>query len=492
MATRQSVLFSWDDVERLPELKRLGFVLDNLPDGDLVAALEARRGRGRDEYPVSAMWRALVAGMVFGHESSASLLRELGRNPALLSLCGFDPLGRQSAPKRTLARRADGAAEGVCEASPRRDGVPTAWAFSRFLSSVAELEERSGAVSGMVDALRRRLMAELPGCGRHLGYDGKAVPSKSTGRTSARTGKTSDPDADWGRHETRGVDGRSGKAWTRVKSWFGYGLHLIADVEHELPVWFEVERASRSEAKVLDAGVDELFGAEPELAADCEDFCADRGLDAGPLKGKLWDAHGVRPLIDVREMWREEKEMPDRDPAKPILRPLSARGDGNVLHSEKGEVFCRCPATGEERPMAYQGFEADRGALKYRCPAAACGLECAGREACLRDAGSRAGDHGRVVRVDLATADRRMFTPTPWGSPSWRRGYNRRGALERINARLDNSFGFERHFVRGRAKMKARLGLALAVMMALALGSVAAGRPERMRSLVDPGLPLAA
>ena len=142
--------------------------------------------------------------------------------------------------------------------------------------------------------------------------------------------------------------------------------------------------------------------------------------------------------------------------------------------------------------MAFQDFEADRGTLKYRCPAAAYGLECKGREACLRDAGSKAGDYGRVVRVDLATHDRRMFTPTPWGSPSWQRGYARRGALERINARLDNSFGFERHFVRGRARMKARLGLALAVMMALALGSVAAGRPERMRSLVDPGLPLAA
>ncbi len=492
MATQQSVLFSWDDVERLPELRRLGFVLDNLPDAEIVAALESRRGRGRDEYPVPAMWRALVAGMVFGHESSASLLRELGRNPALLSLCGFDPLGRQSAPKRRLSRRADGAAEAVVEASPRRDGVPTAWAFSRFLSSVADLEERTGAVSGMVDALRGRLMAELPGYGRHLGYDGKAVPSKSTGRTSARTGKTSDPDADWGKHETRGVDGKTGRAWTKAKTWFGYGPHLVADVEHELPVWFEVERASRSEQKVLDAGVDELFVAEPELAAGCEDFCADRGLDAGPLKRKLWDAHGVRPLIDVREMWREEKEMPDHDPAKPILRPLSADGGGNVLHSEKGEVFCRCPATGAERPMAFQGFEADRGALKYRCPAAAHGLECEGMEACLRDAGSRAGDYGRVVRVDLADRDRRMFTPTPWGSPSWKRGYARRGALERINARLDNSFGFERHFVRGRTRMKARLGLALAVMMALALGSVAAGRPERMRSLVDPGLPLAA
>lgn len=492
MATQRSVLFSWDDVERLPELRRLGFVLDNLPDAEIVAALESRRGRGRDEYPVSAMWRALVAGMVFGHESSASLLRELGRNPALLSVCGFDPLGRQSAPRRTLARRADGTTAVREEARPWRDGVPTSWAFSRFLSSVADLEDRTGAVSAMVDALRGRLLAELPGYGRHLGYDGKAVPSRSTGRRNAKTGEASDPDADWGKHETGGVDGRTGKAWTKVKTWFGYGLHLIADVEHELPVWFEVTRASRSEAKVLDAGVDELFGAEPSLAAGCDDFCADRGLDAGPLKRKLWDAHGVRPLIDVRELWREEKEMPDYDPAKPILRSLSARGDGNVLHSEKGEVLCRCPATGEERPMAFQGFEADRGTLKYRCPAAAYGLECKGRQACLRDAGSKAGDYGRVVRVDLATHDRRMFTPTPWGSPSWKRGYARRGALERINARLDNSFGFERHFVRGRAKMTARLGLALAVMMALALGSVAAGRPERMRSLVDPGLPLAA
>ena len=40
--------------------------------------------------------------------------------------------------------------------------------------------------------------------------------------------------------------------------------------------------------------------------------------------------------------------------------------------------------------------------------------------------------------------------------------------------------------------MKTRLGLAVAVTMALSLGAVLADRPERMRSLVDPGLPLAA
>ena len=492
MATDRSMLFSWALVERLPELGRLGFVLDNLPDAPVVAALEAKRGRGRDEYPVAAMWRALVAGVVFGHESSASLLRELGRNPALLDVCGFDPLGRQAPTRRTVVRDASGSASVVHEAQPRRDGVPTAWAFSRFLSNVVDLEEETGAVSGMADALRRRLMDELPGFGRHLGYDGKAVASHSTGRADAATGKASDPDADWGSHETSGVDRKTGKPWKKVKTWFGYGLHLIADAEHEIPVWFKVEKASASEHRALSAGVDELFAKEPELAERCEDFCADRGLDGGPLKRRLWDVWEVRPLIDVREMWREEKEMPGYDPSTSILRSLAADGGGNVLHSEKGEVSCRCPATGAVRPMAFQGFEADRGTLKYRCPAAAYGLECEGRAGCLRDAGSKAGDYGRVVRVDLATADRRMFTPTPWGSPSWKRGYARRSALERINARLDGSFGFENHFVRGRAKMQTRIGLAVAVMMALALGAVRAGRPERMRSLVDPGLPLVA
>lgn len=122
--------------------------------------------------------------------------------------------------------------------------------------------------------------------------------------------------------------------------------------------------------------------------------------------------------------------------------------------------------------------------MKYRCPTAAYDLTCKGRSACYRNAGCQAGDYGRVVRIDLKTADRRIFTPTPHGSPSWRRGYARRNALERINARLDNSFGFERHYIRGQAAMTTRVGLALAILMALALGHVREGRPGQMRSLV--------
>jgi hypothetical protein len=58
--------------------------------------------------------------------------------------------------------------------------------------------------------------------------------------------------------------------------------------------------------------------------------------------------------------------------------------------------------------------------------------------------------------------------------------------LERINKRIDNNVGFEKHFILGQAKMKTRMGLALAVMMAMALGHVKAGRIEQMRSLLQP------
>ncbi len=55
-----------------------------------------------------------------------------------------------------------------------------------------------------------------------------------------------------------------------------------------------------------------------------------------------------------------------------------------------------------------------------------------------------------------------------------------------INSRLDGIFGFERHYIRGLAAMRTRVGLALALVMALALGHVLEGRPGQMRSLVSP------
>jgi hypothetical protein len=46
--------------------------------------------------------------------------------------------------------------------------------------------------------------------------------------------------------------------------------------------------------------------------------------------------------------------------------------------------------------------------------------------------------------------------------------------------------GFELHFIRGEAKMEARVSLALTVLLAMALGRIRAGQADLMRSLTAP------
>ena len=244
----------------------------------------------------------------------------------------------------------------------------------------------------MIGSLRALMFGELPEFGRHPGDDGKPIESHTTGRVAENKGKTSDPDADWGKHETTGVNAKTGAIWKKVKSWFGYRLHLIAHTPYEV---FEVTRASASELKVLSGMVDDLFAGAPGLADRCADFRANRGLDNAAQKKRLWDEWNIRPLIDARLMWRVEKEEPDHDPEQPITRALSPNRADVVVHDERGRVSCVCPKTGEVRAMAFQGFEASRGAsgtLEYRGPAAAFDLDCKGRDACHRAGGVKPGD----------------------------------------------------------------------------------------------------
>ena len=292
MTATNSTLFSWNDLDALPDMRRLELVLKYLPDQAIIKSLLENRGRGRNEYPIEAMWNALLAGIVFQHASIESLVRELGRNPALLNLCGFNPLPRQGKPITTLRRNEpSGKMEAVSTPKPEQDSIPNCWNFYRFLGNVIALEEQQDLISGMMKTLREQLMEALPEFGKHLGYDGKAIESHSTGQVNRESGTTSDPDADWGKHETRGVNHKTGKEWAKIKSWFGYGLHLIADTQYEIPVAFRLTSASRGETPELKSLLNTLFNETPELAERCQDFSADRGLDSGDLKATLWDEY---------------------------------------------------------------------------------------------------------------------------------------------------------------------------------------------------------
>lgn len=427
----QQKLFAWDEVEKLGDLERLQLVLETMPDEEMMRELESERGCGRNDYPVRAVWNSILAGVVYQHPSIESLRRELLRNGQLRYLCGFD---REVAP---------------------------AWVYSRFLNKILERpQDIENMFHGLVDELRKI----LPGFGNILAIDGKAI---QTHAKSDKKGKKLSPDrrrdtdADFGVKTCRGFR-EDGTAWKKVKSWFGYKLHLIIDATYELPVAFNVTKASKPESPQAHKLLGETAKTQPEIIEVCKFFLGDKGYDDGKLIRFLWDEYQIKPVIDIRNNWRDGEK----------TRLLGEHT--NVVHDYQGNVFCHCPETGKQRDMAYGGFEKDRGTLKYRCPAKHYGIDCKGADVCPA---------ARGIRIPLSE-NRRIFTPLARSSYIWKTEYKKRTAVERVNSRLDVSFGFENHFIKGLKKMTVRCGFALCVMLAMALGRARANQFDKLRSLV--------
>jgi len=435
----QRQLFRWEEIEELGDLERLRLVIEHLPDEVLMQTLERHRGRGRDDYPIRPVWNSLLAGIVFQHQSVEQLRRELSRNAQLRWLCGFDLLRGQKA-------------------------VPDPSVYSRFYALLMTHADR---IDEMFDSLVEQLREVLPDFGRILAMDGKAIETcarRRKGLGEMQPDGRRDVDANVGKKTYRGMHS-DGTVWKKVTAWFGYKLHLIVDAVYELPVAFEVTKASASEIPQGRALVKKLKGRHESLVDDCQILTADKGLDDTTLITQLWDDCGIKPVIDIRNMWQDGEETKLVD------------GQRNVVYDYAGTVYCHCPATGDRYPMAYGGFEADRRTLKYRCPARQQGLTCRGRGRC---------PVGDSVRIKLSQ-DRRVFTPLARSSYQWKTQYKKRTSVERVNSRLDVSFGFEHHFIRGQKKMRLRVGLALVVMLAMALGRAKEKRLNMLRSLVRAG-----
>jgi hypothetical protein len=449
----QPYVFSWKHIEADSDLNRLRLVLSVLPDEQFVSLLEQRRGKGRDDYPIRPVWNAMLAGIVFQHPSAASLLRELNRNGELRHLCGFNPLlGAQA--------------------------VPSDDAFGRFLAVVMEqLDGLLEIFHQLVEALRTK----LPGLGEKLAVDSKAIssygrPAKDEEKRQA-VDRRRDIDADWGTKTYEGTRA-DGTKWEKVSQWFGYKLHLMVDAVYEMPLAFEVAQASSADVTHLMPLLEQLDEKHSELVSSVDELSADKGYDSNKNNVEPFDEYGIKPVIDKRKLWKENHS--DQGPS---TRSLFYGKVDSFVYDEQGYVYCICPQTEEMRELAFAGYEKERQALKYRCPAASCGVDCKGRMVC--EARASVGPFGRVVRVPLQK-DRRIFTPIARHTAKWKKAYARRTSVERVNSRLDCVLGFEQHTIRGLVKMKTRVTLALIVMLAMALGRIEADQAELMRSLTSP------
>jgi hypothetical protein len=465
---------NWNQIDAASDLERLSLVLEAIPDEVLMKTLEQERGRGRDEYPIRATWNSVLAGVVFQHTSVASLRRELRRNAELRQLCGFDPLLGEQA-------------------------VPTDSGYSNFLESVMRHQEM---IRAMLHLLVEKLRLYLDDLGKYLAIDGKALPSfgkphkdkhadggaeeNSDGQNKPSEADNSseiadaadndidrrgEHDADWGVKTYRGKR-EGGAAWEKVVRWFGFELHLLVDATHELPLNYRVTKASAAESPLLLPIVEETEKLHPEVMQNCRELSGDKGYDSEKNNKELYDTYGIHPIIDKRSDWKDKTD---------ATRPLFPERADTVVYDVRGNISCICPKTDEIRSMTCWGFEKERMTLKYRCPAAVYGFECKGMQLCP---GAQT-DYGKIVRIPIDT-DRRMFTPVARDTAAWKRGYDRRTSVERVNSRIDRVLSFEQHTIRGLEKMEARVGIALVVLLSMALGRIQVGQREQMRSLLAP------
>ena len=425
----QTTLFSWEnDIENLGDLIRLQRVLQYLPDEALMQKLEQERGKGRDRYPVRAMWNALIAMIVFGHTSYASLLRELSRNVQLRFLCGFD-----------------------------QGPVPGSDNMSQF---VAKLQAHETEILELFCRLSQALYDLLPDFGEALALDSKWVWSKANRQSSKKhPDGRSETDAAWGRKDYSGVR-EDGTTWSKTVSCFGFKTHIWVDAKYELPVYFFNTDAAASDVATGEKMLKRLKQERPEILNRCRYWMADKGYDDTDFLLALKDA-GIKAIIDKRTMWRTqtEKEVP---------------GYEGMYYSEAGEVFCYGKETGERHSMQPAGYEKERDSLRKRCPVGRYGASCREADTC---------PYCKNIRIPLET-DPRIFTQVDRTSYKWKRLYAKRTAVERVNSRLDVSFGFETRRIRGMKTMNLLTALAFAIMDSLAVVSIQENKKERMRSLV--------
>ncbi len=493
---------SQDDQFAQDGLANLELVLSVLPLDSLAEALQQLRRHGRNDYPPKAMLSALVARIVLGLDTITDLVKALRCNPYLMRLCGFE-IDRQLVTRRRPVQVKKGGKDYRMDEPKWRWRCPTSSAFTRFHQQLAQLEQRDGLFSELLAGQVETLMELLPDFGRQLGFDGKWVASWASGQAVGKAAKdtspepgqggqadarrakptrTGDPDADWGVKRIY----KKGAAKVLTQRCFGYKLHVISDVKYEVPLQVKVTPASGSEIKALESMLPQLFKRHSQLPERCNYLTADRGLDSGPFKAQLWDQWQIRPIIDQREMWRVDEKQPDVVKGPSYSKEL--KGQFNIAYDENGELHCYCPETDRRRAMLKSGYEQDRGTLKFRCPAKD---TCKGFEECLQHSGSQAYNYGRVVRVPL-DLDRRLFTPTQRSSPTWKRQYQTRSATERVNSQLGKVCGLDTRTTRGLANTRLKALLSMAIMQATAIGSIHNRQPQRMRSLLSPGLPQAA
>ncbi len=424
-------LFPWDELEVSPTLGTIKDALQAIPDSALLNALRQRRHNGCDTYPVSVLWGVLLLSIILRHESIEACLGELQRNAPLRLLIGIESEER----------------------------VPHGWNLTRFLAVLGQAPYLD-LLRDVFDQMVKRLGVAVLDLGQHTagdstGLSGRREPNAERVKAEIEQGL---PQASGGRKEYKDDDGKV----TKIVEWFGYKLHLLVDVGHEVVLAYHITDTKAGDNERIVALVEQAQANLPEDRI--ETLAYDKAADDVKVHDALHEA-GIKPLIQNRACWPKDGEQE---------KVIGGRVPLHVVHDEAGTVYCYDTVSKEpvRRAMSYAGHEKSRGTLKYRCPAKVEEFRCASEQKC--NAGK---SYGMTVRVPQEI-DLRRFPSIPRGTKQFERLYKGRTSVERVNARLKIFWGADDGNVVGSRRFHAHVGAVLVVHLAFATLLAKAQRHE--------------
>ncbi|MCB9940212.1 MAG: transposase [Planctomycetaceae bacterium] len=139
------------------------------------------------------------------------------------------------------------------------DKVPRKWNLSRFLDRLGE-ETHLTFLHQIFDAMIQQLGEAVPDLGRDTAGDATALNARRKKAARAEVEEEQGlPQATGGRKEYTDDDGKVNK----VVEWFGFKLHLLVDVKHEVSLSYKITDTKAGDGETLPAILDTRRSSQP-------------------------------------------------------------------------------------------------------------------------------------------------------------------------------------------------------------------------------------
>ncbi|RAN51952.1 transposase [Dolosigranulum pigrum] len=209
---------------------------------------------------------------------------------------------------------------------------------------------------------------------------------------------------------------------TKTYRYLGYQLHLMVDATYELPIRFNVTKAHESEVAQAKDMVTELPHSIKDRTAY---LMGDKGYDGQPLQ-EIIENEGIIPIIDMKNMWKDGEK-------------TKQYKDTDIVYNYKGDIF-EYINDSDYVKLPYKGYHKASESLRYE------------------------QINGQLLYIDRSV-EPRVFNKVARDSKKFRRLYDMRTSVERVNSKLDDQYNFDHHTIRGLEKMKLRVLMSLIVML---------------------------